>query len=173
MPQKTVGLYYVQGNPVTVTFGAIGGYIRSVVCPISASAGFYCGPLKLPSDVDLSRPMIVTLLVATVLASIDDGEDVRFFLAAQAARDGVLSSAATLFQSWPVPDGWSAGDPRSFSFDNGNGVTFDGGTFAPTDVVGMTVQRLGGATEDTYQRSIYLAMGVALTYYQRCQKICC
>jgi len=126
--------------------------------------GFYTLPFPIPPDMDVTMPSIVAVFAAE---AIDGGGSTvaRLELVTTHAKDGDTSMAnATVTYDWTTPVGWGADDLKRVTIDSGGGATYAANYFEAGDLVGLRIQRMGAAAQDTFPNSLILAAGAILEY---------
>ena len=155
---------------VTTSFGRsygsglsqyIGNYIIARYVNAGATGGFYAHPLRIPDEMDVTRPSKVRLLVNPLNDATTNGQVIRFIL--YAAYGGTVVGTS-ITSDWNVPDDWTTDDCNVALIDNGSGHTFDGNTFTNGDTLGLRIIRAGGAAEDTFDKTLRIAEYLQFEY---------
>lgn len=126
--------------------------------------GFYLFAFRIPETMDVSEPSSVRLLVATANNATTNGQVVRYNLSVTRITPGGVESTINVTHDWPVPNDWQATNPLVIEVNNGNGHTFDAGTFTVGDTIGIRAARLGTDAQDTFDKNVKLAETVGFEY---------
>lgn len=142
----------------------IGTAIDAKSLGAAADGGWYVLPFSVPTDMDVSAPCSVLLPVGPA-ADGSGGTVVRFEATATNLKDGDTSAVnTTTVYDWTTPSSWTTDDLKLVLIDDGSGKTFAGNLFEAEDIVGLRVQRMGAASQDTYANSILLTSGIVFEY---------
>jgi len=155
---------------MAITQFGVGGAMW--VMPNNSITGFRCVPLSIPADLDVSRPIDLFCFVAPngdLASSAIAALRVRI---AAAHLDGTHTN--TLIFAYPYLPIQSAPLPtQRFHLAVDPDPSFAGGAFAPTDLVGLELARLGSDIEDTLTLGLRVALVLELRYFIRCTHVCC
>ncbi len=142
----------------------IGNYIIARYVNFGATGGFYARPLSIPDEMDVTKPSKVKILVNPLNEATTNGQVIRFILYAAYVADGGTVVGTSITSDWNVPDDWASDDCDVALIDNGSGHTFDGNTFANGDTLGLRIIRAGGASEDTFNKTLRIAEYLQFEY---------
>ncbi len=160
--RRFLGLVKNTGTSSSATLGT--GMACRQVTP-GNDGGFFAAPMGIPSDMDLSAPSSVFVLIAASGDSSLADVAVRIEVVAGYAQDGQASAhATTVTCDHPVPDSWQSGAAEVVRVDDGNGRTFAANVFEAGDVLGLRVQLARSAAADTFDQGVKLATGVIFEY---------
>lgn len=149
---RTYGLTYT---------GALGTAYSCRRVTATGLAGTFYAPFPIPPDMDLAAPGDVKLIIAATVDATTNGQAIRFRVDVTHFIPGEAPNDATIAYDWPVPDDWTANDPREVAIDNGNGVTFDADHFEAGDHLGLFIRRMGAATEDRFDKDLLICDAMA------------
>lgn len=127
-------------------------------------AGTFYAPFPIPPDMDLAAPSDIKLIIAAAVDATTNGQAIRFRVDVTHFKPGEAPNDATIAYDWPVPDDWTANDPREVAIDNGTGAAFDANHFEDGDQVGLLIRRDGAATEDTFDKNILICDAMTFEY---------
>ncbi len=148
----------------TTSFGVIGIIAcRSVATGVNG--GFYAAPIRIRPDVDVGEPITLRILLETGATGPPTASVVRFKLRyGTVGVGGGTPSDTTLTFDWSPPLNWATSDTQVIVIDNGNGWTFDAGTFTNLEYVGFRLARYGADAGDTFPQTIKIASAIAFEY---------
>lgn len=159
----------VETRPTGTAFEVTAGLtINAVECASASNGGALFGPVWLSPTLDVSHPIRVQFLIARGIGLVDNGKVVEFSLVARSRRDAAQSALITRTFQFSPPDDWAANDPRLIEVFDAGGPAFPGGSFLLADLLGLSLERLGSSSEDTYARTIIIHGALLLTGTSRC-----
>ena len=126
--------------------------------------GFFLAPLRIPDDADATSPITIRVALSPALNATTNGLVVRLLLSHTRVTSAGSSSSGDVTYDWPVPDDWTTSDIAIVALDNGNGHTYDAGTFTPGDLLGLRLVRQGNDAADTFDKGVKIAENVHLEY---------
>jgi hypothetical protein len=153
----------------TRTFaGLINTSIRTAITAVSINptqtGGLYLGPFNIPQDMDTTRPSDLTWRITRVSGTTNTLTVVNWHLILTRCPIGATPADHAWDYETSVPIDWPLNDAVEFTFDNGSGHTFDPGAFAPTDLVGIRIEKPIGDPSDRFPNSINLPLAFRFTY---------
>ncbi len=126
--------------------------------------GFFVAPFRIPDDLDASQPVTVRVALSPTINASTNGQAVRLLISHTRVTVAGSQSSGDVTYDWPVPHAWSTGDVAIVALDNGNGHTYDAGTFTPGDLIGLRLVRQGNDPADTFDKTVKIAEYVHLEY---------
>lgn len=173
MPQKTISLPFARVSGTATHTQNMGTSADAVLFDQAILGTMWTAPFRVPVDCDVSRPIICAVELQAQTDNTLPGFNAVFRCDSTFwSRDGSPTDldTETIF---PIPNPWLFTDSSRLIFDNGNGWTYDAASFPADATIGIRLRRTPAHGSDNYLQPIRAAAFIALTYYQRCQKICC
>lgn len=172
MPQTVITAPFLR-TLSAASAGQLPAEVPQINVQPTTDGGFYCCPLWLPPDVDVSRSIEVTARATIGSALPVTGGDVLYRLGIGFSVTPLDWGVITFDVIWPVDPVWEQEDTIAIPLDNGSGWAIDGGVLEPGAVLCLSLSRLGSDVLDTYIRFLFLTPSLQLKYYRRCQAVCC
>jgi hypothetical protein len=151
-------------NYSSVTQSVIGANIAAVFVTPTTNGGLYFMPVQIPSDMDVSKPCKVKILVSPTASATTNGQVVRYQLSETHLASGGARTETSFHYDWSVPDNWTVNDNSVVTLDGVGGDSFAGGTFQLGQQLALRIARLGSATEDTFDKNVAMAEYAILEY---------
>lgn len=149
-------------------FSASVQYLTGVILARAVDAGdlggFFAAPYRLPSELDSTAPMTVRVALAPMVNATTNGQVIRLLLSHTRVTPSGSVASGDITYDWPVPHAWTASDVAIVALDNGNGHTYDAGTFTPGDLIGMRLVRQGNDPADTFDKGVKIAECIHIEY---------
>jgi hypothetical protein len=172
MPQTTISIPF--NRVVGISAPALTGTAMAMhTWNDLVTSGYITSPFSIPLDCDVSRPINVLVPQRPVVGGVGGAFTVELQLEATRVSPGLVGANVPVLFNWPTPPLWANSDLQQVLMDDGTGVSFPGGTFLPTDLVGLLIRRIGAGPNDTYPGVILVADCLLFAYYKRCQNCCC
>jgi hypothetical protein len=152
---------------------ALDSYFTGAQGATASTNGVVAAPFRIPPDFEPSAPSYLRAFIKPFSNATTDGQHVRLSLFLGNIVPGVVGGTIIVGMTWPVPAGWTIGQPQLVLIDDGSGVTFPANTFTPDTFIGLACVRLGGDAADTFDKNLWFYAGLQLQYRQRCAFCCC
>lgn len=161
MARTTVGYDRVYSS---ATSSVIGQIATSHTISQIANGGFYTQPLRIPENLDTTKPVSVRILAVPAIPSSGGVRNVRFQLAYTVIDPGGPIVDTSVPFDYTTPDNWSNDDPRYILIDDGSGSTIPTGLLLGATHLGLRIARNGADPADTFDKLIKIAHALTLDY---------
>lgn len=163
-PNKRISLGYIR-TAGTSSSNTLGTGISCRQVGVGNDGGFYTALLEVPTDMDVTEPVSVFLLIAPAVNSAMGGGVVRLEAVAGFAKDGQSTPhTTTVAHNQTVPDSWQANSVEIVLVDDGNGRTFAPNLFEVGDVIGLRIRLERSHAADTFDQAVKLGAGAVFEY---------
>lgn len=138
----------------------IGSFLRACSLSPTATNGYACAAVTFNDTPKFQLPSSAFIVIANGTVAGAAPAVVRFQLDYTIVTTLGAITNGTITLDWNVPNPWPAGNAQRILIDAGGSQTWAPGTFRRDDALGLRIQRIGNAAQDTYPNAILLGGSV-------------